>query len=173
LLPFTTALRTIQNRIQELQRKISELENEQNNAKQLLEQDFGPNGEFYPLKGQCASADTPEYTYEVCSFDKVSQNSKSGGGSTNLGRWSDSDNQEWKDTHLVMKYTGGTRCWGGPDRSATMEVFCDVETRVANPSEPNKCEYKMQFFTPAACSEKRRDELASLLKSSGVNHDEL
>jgi protein kinase C substrate 80K-H len=68
-----------------LDRQISNLQSEIDNIKNDLSLDFGEDKSFYPLKGECYKTETPEYTYELCPFDKVSQISKRGGGSTSLG----------------------------------------------------------------------------------------
>ncbi|RKO91650.1 glucosidase II beta subunit-like-domain-containing protein [Blyttiomyces helicus] len=47
--------------------------------------DYGEKGEFDKLDGLCLSADTPEYTYEICLFSSATQKSKTGGSNTNLG----------------------------------------------------------------------------------------
>lgn len=62
----------------EIQTKIRELE-------VVLESDYGPNGEYMALKGQCFELTDNEYIYKLCPFDSASQRSKSGGSETNLG----------------------------------------------------------------------------------------
>lgn len=50
-----------------------------------------------------------------------------------------------------MKYTNGQKCWGGPDRSTTVSLFCGKENQIIEPHEPNKCEYTLKLLTPVAC----------------------
>lgn len=56
-----------------------------------------------------------------------------------------------------------------------IDIFCDKEDRVADPSEPNKCEYAMKLYTPAACSEQALKALEEQLveKDDTHVHDEL
>ena len=107
------------------------------------------------------------YTYELCVFDKVDQRPKNGGGTTNLGRFS--QNEEWKIKRHEMSYTNGLRCWGGPDRSTKVTLFCGGENKIADPAEPNKCEYTLKFFTPAACTQKDYDDLELSIQNFGNN----
>lgn len=65
-------------KFQDIQTKIRELET-------LLEIDFGPNGEFMPLKEQCFELQDNEYVYKLCPFETATQRSQNGGMETNLG----------------------------------------------------------------------------------------
>ena len=65
-----------------------------------------------------------------------------------------------------MMFTGGVRCWNGPDRSAKVILSCGAENKVLSVDEPNRCEYEYKFQTPAVCSEPEELEPPS-------EHDEL
>jgi len=111
---------------------------------------------------KCISADTPEYTYELCGYEKVTQKSKKGGGDTSLGNWNN-DYENWKGVYSHKQFSGGQKCWGGPDRSATVQVYCSNENRLEDPQEPNKCEYTLKLYTPAACLTKELQMLETKL----------
>ncbi len=126
------------------------LENRKNDLEKYLNLGLGLEEEFSPLYDQCYEYTDREYTYKMCMFQKVTQRSKNGGRETSLGiweKWSGSDGNQYSS----MKYTKGEKCWNGPDRSTTVHLKCGVEDKIISASEPNKCEYAMDFTTPAAC----------------------
>lgn len=120
----------------------------------MLQGDYGENNVFFPLRGKCFKAETAEYSYELCPFDKVTQHPKKSGSSTSLGKWDFNKQDKWKPDYKYMVYQDGQRCWGGPDRSTTVEVLCGTEDEVSEPQEPSKCAYSLKLYTPAACDEK-------------------
>uniref|UniRef100_A0A7N6F5V9 Glucosidase 2 subunit beta n=1 Tax=Anabas testudineus TaxID=64144 RepID=A0A7N6F5V9_ANATE len=92
------------------------------------------------------------YIYRLCPFSKVSQKPKYGGSETNLGSWGKWAGPEG-NIYSMMKYEHGTGCWQGPNRSTTVKLTCGKETVVTSTSEPSRCEYLMEFTSPAACQE--------------------
>lgn len=114
--------------------------------------DFGPSAEFAYLYSQCYELSTSEYIYRLCPFNRVSQKPKYGGSETNLGSWGSWAGPEG-DIYSIMKYDHGTGCWQGPNRSTTVKLTCGKETIVTSTSEPSRCEYLMEFITPAVCHE--------------------
>lgn len=137
------AHRDADNRKMNVEREIGDL-------KKYLQISYGVEYEFSPLYGQCYEFTDLEYTYKMCSFGKVTQRSKNGGRETTLGNWGrwngPSDN-----LYSVMRYEDGEKCWNGPSRSATVSVVCGLEEKLFSASEPNRCEYAMEFSTPAVC----------------------
>ncbi|KAG9343677.1 hypothetical protein JZ751_013055 [Albula glossodonta] len=96
--------------------------------------------------------DQIKYIYRLCPFNRVSQKPKYGGSETNLGSWGSWAGPE-DSKYSVMKYEHGTGCWQGPNRSTTVKLTCGKETTVVSTSEPSRCEYLMEFTTPAVCQE--------------------
>ncbi|XP_056433874.1 glucosidase 2 subunit beta isoform X1 [Gadus chalcogrammus] len=132
------ALRAVDDQIKGLEKEIS--------------LDFGPSFEFAYLYGQCYDLTTSEYIYRLCPFNRVSQKPKFGGSETNLGSWGSWSGSE-DNVYSQKKYDHGTGCWQGPNRSTTVKLTCGKETVVMSVSEPSRCEYLMEFTTPAVCQE--------------------
>lgn len=153
-----------------------------NNEKTDLTQDYGPDGIFRALKGKCTSIEAGEYTYELCWLDKTSQKSKKGHGNTNMGKFKRIDHEFADDEErldgkslgkgerMVLRYEDGQACWNGPNRRTDVWLGCAETEEVWRVTEAEKCVYKMEVGTPAACeaeaekkqqagSEHVRDEL--------------
>ncbi|KAM9493381.1 glucosidase 2 subunit beta [Clarias gariepinus] len=137
---------------EESERAMREVEDQIKNIEKELSFDFGPSSEFAYLYSQCYELSTSEYIYRLCPFNRVSQKPKYGGSETNLGTWGTWAGPE-DNKYLVMKYEHGTGCWQGPNRSTTVKMTCGKETTVTTTSEPSRCEYLMEFITPAVCQE--------------------
>lgn len=138
------------NAYQEVENKKRNVEHEISELKKYLEMSFGIDHEFSPLYDQCYEYTDREYTYKMCAFGKVTQRPKNGGRETNLGVWG-----KWNGSsgniYSVMRYEDGEKCWNGPARSATITLVCGLEDTLLSASEPNRCEYTMEFSTPAVC----------------------
>lgn len=151
--------------------------NELNEKKKDLEKDYGRDDIFRQLKDKCVSTDAGEYTYELCWLGKTAQKSKKGGGSTNMGNFDridfeESDEEERHDgkglgrgKRMVLRYENGQHCWNGPNRRTDVWLGCAETEELWRVSEQEKCVYKMEVGTPAACEEavepsaRGRDEL--------------
>lgn len=136
----------------EAERALREVDDQIKNLEKEISFDFGPSAEFSYLYSQCYELTTSEYIYRLCPFNRVSQKSKYGGSETNLGTWGKWTGPE-DNIYAVMKYEHGTGCWQGPNRSTTVKLTCGKETVVTSTSEPSRCEYLMEFTTPAVCQE--------------------
>ncbi|KAM6534467.1 hypothetical protein FALCPG4_004104 [Fusarium falciforme] len=143
----------------DLEKKAKSLESEQAD----LDKDYGPEGIFRALKGKCISLDAGEYTYEHCWLDKTMQKSKKGHGHSSMGFFNriDSDIADdeerldgkslGKGERIVLRYEDGQQCWNGPKRRTDVWLGCSETEELWRVSEAEKCVYKMEVGTPAAC----------------------
>ena len=133
------------------------------NEKEDLGKDYGPSDVFRALKGKTISIEAGEYTYELAWLDKTAQISKKGHGNTNMGNFvridrEMADDEErldgkslGKGERMVMRYDDGQGCWNGPRRRTDVWLGCAETEEVWRVSESEKCVYKMEVGTPAAC----------------------
>jgi protein kinase C substrate 80K-H len=118
--------------------------------------DFGPDGELFALHDQCLEMSSGKYTYHLCMFQKAKQTESGRGGGVDLGKW-DGMSFYQETGQRVMKWKGGSKCWNGPMRSATVFVTCGIETKLVSAEEPNICEYEFRLESPIACDDTFRD----------------
>lgn len=131
--------------------------------KEDLATDYGPGDIFRALKGKCVSVEAGEYTYELCWLEKTAQKSKKGHGNTNMGNFKrvdrevadDEDRLDGKSLgkgeRMVLRYEDGQSCWNGPKRRTDVWLGCAETEEVWRVAEAEKCVYKMEVGTPAAC----------------------
>ena len=125
--------------------ELQRLRDRRETLSKLLSSDTGPQGVFASLVGKCFSAQVEHYTYRVCPFDTATQEP----GSTSLGTWAGF--VEGSD-YTAATFTGGMACWNGPPRSLRLEMRCGPESQLVGVDEPDRCEYRGDFVTPAACT---------------------
>ncbi|XP_043501870.1 glucosidase 2 subunit beta [Polistes fuscatus] len=138
-------------RFQEAEKAVNDLNSEIKRLEEKLERDYGKEDEFVTLDGECFDYSDLEYTYSLCLFGKASQRSKSGGSDVSLGYWS-----EWiggqGNKYSKIRYDKGLTCWNGPARSTIVNLSCGKENKLISVTEPSRCEYAMEFVTPALCN---------------------
>lgn len=156
-----TAREAKENAERDLENKKRDLESENED----LKKDYGPQEIFRSLKGKCVEIDSGEYTYEHCWLDKTMQKSKKGHGHTNMGNFKQidyetADDEErldgkslGKGQRVVLRYDDGQACWNGPNRRTDVWLGCSDKEELWRVSEAEKCVYKMEVGTPAACDD--------------------
>ncbi|KAI1785346.1 endoplasmic reticulum protein [Ganoderma leucocontextum] len=117
---------------------------------------YGREGEWKKLAGTCIEKEVGDYFYEVCFFNEARQKPIRGGSTFGLGKFT-----EWNNAEGIKKgspayyskqhYTGGAKCWNGPQRSVTLVMSCGLENAVLSVAEPEKCEYEFKVTSPALC----------------------
>lgn len=147
------ALKQVESKLKEVDRDVGDLN-------KFLGTELGEAMEFAPLYDQCYEFTDREYTFKLCAFGKVTQRSKSGGRETSLGSWV-SWNGPKDDPYSSMLFENGEGCWNGPKRSTKVSVMCGLEEEVLSASEPNRCEYAMEFVTPAICRPRSQPSTAT------------
>jgi protein kinase C substrate 80K-H len=151
--------------------RVDSFKNERNTHKADLEtaeadlaKSYGPDDIFLALKGQCVNSDSGEYTYEHCWLDRTTQKPKKGGMDTNMGYFTTIeyitvDEEEPADgkglgsgERIAIKYENGAHCWNGPARTTTVILGCSEKNEVWKIIEEEKCIYRMEAGSPAACT---------------------
>ncbi|KAK5654319.1 hypothetical protein OQA88_7497 [Cercophora sp. LCS_1] len=168
----TAARDALESAKNEFSQKTASLEEQQRD----LEKDYGPDGIFRAIKGRCVSTDVGEYEYELCWLDRTTQKSKKGHGNTNMGNFVRIDKELADDEEradgkglgkghrMVLRYDNGQGCWNGPNRRTDVWLACAEKDELWRVSESEKCVYKMEVGTPAACDD---------VHEPGVGKDEL
>lgn len=126
---------------------------------------------FRSLKGLCVSRKIGEYRYEYCFVEKAYQHSLKDSSKTSLGNFVRIDIKDetshndaagvfefgWEEVHdealsvIVLQHENGQQCWNGPKRSVSVELYCCAENEIRSVVEMEKCIYRFEVGTPAAC----------------------
>lgn len=130
-----------------------------------IAKDYGPKAIFRALKDQCVSTDVGEYEYELCWMGQTTQKSKKGHGNTSMGSFVRIDHEAadeeeradgkglGKGPRMVLRYENGQGCWNGPNRRTDVWLACAEKDELWRVSESEKCVYRMEVGTPAACED--------------------
>ncbi|KAK5150924.1 hypothetical protein LTS14_009727 [Recurvomyces mirabilis] len=157
------AVTDARNRLEAARKDLESSRKSNDEHKEDLNKDFGPDDVFRSLKGQCVSTDSGEYTYELCFMERTTQKPKKGGGHTNMGNYETMEIITVDDDvpadgkglgsgqRIAMKYGGGQGCWNGPNRATTVVLGCAENNEVWKIMEEEKCIYRMEVGTPAVC----------------------
>ncbi|KAF2153319.1 hypothetical protein K461DRAFT_267913 [Myriangium duriaei CBS 260.36] len=153
------ALQDARTAVNSAENDLRNMQNDRTSHTDDLGKDYGKDDVFRPLKGQCISTDSGEYTYELCFMDKTVQKSKKGGGHTSLGNFAKFETVDvdhgsaeiGSGRRLAMKYDNGQHCWNGPSRSTLVVLACAEDNKIFKITEEEKCVYRMEVGTPAAC----------------------
>ncbi|XP_002523398.2 glucosidase 2 subunit beta [Ricinus communis] len=160
----------VRKEYEESSAKLTKIQSRISSLTQKLKQDFGIEKEFFSFYDQCFESKQNKYVYKVCPFKQASQTE--GHSTTRLGRW-----DKFEDSHRVMIFSNGDRCWNGPDRSLKVKLRCGLKNEVTDVDEPSRCEYVALLSTPAFCLEEKLKELENKLdlmnKEQPQSHDEL
>ena len=158
------AVITARDALKAAQDDMKNLQNQLNSDKDDLEKNYGQDDVFRALKGQCISRDAGEYTYELCWFDRTKQKSRKGGGETGMGDFVRIDSVMVDEDlppdgkglgsghRFALAYENGQHCWNGPNRSTLVVLACAEKDEIWRVVEEEKCVYRMEVGTPAACS---------------------
>jgi len=150
---------------QEAERNLQNKQRELADQEKDLSKDYGRDDIFRYLKDKCVSTDSGEYTYELCWLAQTTQKSKKGSGNSNMGRfdridYEEADEEERHDgkglgrgRRMVLRYENGAGCWNGPNRRTDVWLACAENEELWRVSEMEKCVYRMEIGTPAACEE--------------------
>ncbi|CAG9325014.1 PRKCSH [Blepharisma stoltei] len=117
--------------------KIKDLEDE-------LTYDVGKEKEFWNLIGLCTDYKEAKYTYTVCFYKDAVQ--KEGSSQFLIGRWNG-----FAEDYQKISFTGGDRCYSGPERSLTLTLECGPTVRLYGLEEPERCVYTAKLVVPGAC----------------------
>jgi hypothetical protein len=149
--------------------KLAELRARHAKLTAQLAVDGGADGAYLALAGQCFTLSADPYTYHLCPFDAARQEP----GATSLGTW-----QGWAaeagpgSAAPAFSFTGGLACWNGPQRSLRVDVACGASNVLIKVEEPNRCEYRALFRSPAACDPAAAAALADKAKAANAAADE-
>jgi protein kinase C substrate 80K-H len=92
----------------------------------------------------------------MCPFDAARQDP----GATSLGAWGGwAEGAGPESGRPAFSFAGGLGCWNGPARSLRVDVACGAASALLKVEEPNRCEYRADFVTPAACDATATAEL--------------
>lgn len=158
-----SSLKAAEDVLSENQRKVDENRGD-------LDKQYGTDGVFRAMQGRCITKDSGEYTYEMCWMTHTKQKSKKGGSETLMGMFFGFDSTSvdedlpadgkgiGRGERMTLKYQNGQTCWNGPARSTVVVLACADKDELWKVVEEEKCVYRMEVGTPAACESAKSQE---------------
>ncbi|RQM30778.1 hypothetical protein B5M09_004886 [Aphanomyces astaci] len=135
--------------------KATQVDSELTSLDATLRGSYGPDDVLYSLRDSCVDTTSGQYTYKMCYFGQANQDQ------TSLGTM-----QPIELPLTALKFTGGAKCWNGPERSFHVTLVCGDTTALTNVEEPSTCVYSATLTTPIVCGE-------ASSSSPKATHDEL
>ncbi|KAF2457911.1 glucosidase II beta subunit-like protein-domain-containing protein [Lineolata rhizophorae] len=157
------AVKDAKTQLKAAEKDLEKIRKELKGHQEDLDKDYGPDGVFRAIKGQCLSQDSGEYTYELCWMEKATQKPKKGGAQTNMGKFARIETVTVDEDlpadgrglgsgkRYALKMENGQHCWNGPNRSTTVILACAEKDEIWKITEEEKCVYRMEVGTPAVC----------------------
>eukprot|EP00667_Euglena_gracilis_P007590 EG_transcript_7667 len=134
--------------VADLRAEKGDVERSRNTLEEEDRLDFGPNAEYFVLKGQCFSKQSGEHTYKMCPFGDATQ------GGRSIGKWAGWHKQtEWHSQYRMMQFKNGDRFGCPEDRELTVNLDCGDSAEITKVEEPSMCKYSMNFVCPEACTD--------------------
>jgi len=146
----------------EADRTARDIKREMDKMKKKIEMDNGKNHIFYSIYNEAFTLNTTDYIYTFTWGVDIKQKQHQG-ASTVLGKF-----KEFQDNYKTIIYDNGAQCWKGPKRSVTVKLICGPENEILKISEPNKCEYLLEFSSPGSCDD---SDLAVLTNNDATSED--
>ena len=144
---------SLRDEIAELETKVRGLKSE----KESLERSQTETPEMFSFHGGlCLELESGEYRYNICPGGKASQNKKNSSSSssgTSLGVNNYGIEKDEKTNSLILKFTGGLKCWNGPNRSAAVYITCGSSHAILTATEPETCVYEFTMQSTIACDD--------------------
>jgi protein kinase C substrate 80K-H len=150
-----TALREAENLQKEQEKQVSSLQ-------EALSKSYGNENVLYSLRDRCVESRSGQYVYSMCYYGHAKQDSIS------LGMMEPPVFPEGDEDKITLKFTKGTKCWNGPERSLSVTFQCGAQEELYQIEEPETCVYKALLKTPLGCSKKILSAMTSEVEVSAT-----
>lgn len=144
---ISKAAAEINEKIKSLEKVLHSKSSEASIYEEKIHQTFGKNDILRSVEGVWVTGKIGEYIYKLGFLDSLYQDNNL------VGRFSSCDDN-------TLYFTQGSKCWNGPQRSATVYMVCASENRLVSVSEPEKCQYRFVLETPLVCEALTDEDIA-------------